>query len=572
MKKVIDNITSLEELVNVLELDKRKSNFGIKDKDIPEKIISTFLKLKDVKSVTFYRINQKDFNFERILTKPINHTLKIDRSFDELMEHGLIGRSLQSLQSIIFPESPLDNNDNFVIVPLSDGLKPNGLLLIYLENHWDKESKKYLLFANIIGNHFSNIFTIYQKNNKIREIEKEYEKKISAALMQHIKSKNELNTFLDALQNGVVIYSQKTGKIFRSNPVAVKLTGYDEFELSKMSISDIVDTSNSVEEEHYETYLINKDKEKIPIIRKSKLVFIRDSEYMVDSFLDITDIKKANETLLNLNKILEEKVNSRTKELQKTIKKLNKEIDDRVIAQYNASQERSMNQMKSKFISTVSHEFRTPLTIIRTSADLLDKYYDKIKEDDRKKYLMRVVQTSDYLSQVLQNILYLQDVDNTMLGASGLEFQLNEVINDLILSYIQKTENKIKIYTDFDDENLFLFQNKGLVKTIIDKIFQNAIIYGNNSDIIIKVREIDNIISIEIKDKGIGIPEEEITQIFDLFYRGKNVGNIPGVGLGLPIVKHCLNIMNGKIEIDSKLNEGTNVLISIQKYFNNLDT
>lgn len=569
MSNDINNITSLEVLFDELKLDKRKNLFGIKDKEIPENILSIFKKLEYVKAVAFYRFNQDDFTFDKILTKPLNSDIYLDEYFDELVDIGIIGRTLQSLESEIYPELELNNQENIVIAPLSDELNANGLVLILLSKHWGDKSKLYLKFTNIIANHFSNIFSLYQKNLKINELENDFEKKLSEKLKAHIETENELNTFLDALQSGVIVYSNKTGKIFRANPVALTLTGYTNSEILQTTIDKIVDTSNSIENEHYETYLICKDNSKIPILRKSKLVNINDSKFMVDSFLDITDIKNANDTLMNLNNILEEKVNKRTIELQKTIEKLNKEMSDRMVAQYNASKERSLNQMKSKFISSVSHEFRTPLTIIRTSSDLLYRYSDKLSEEDKDKYLKRIIQTIDYLSLVLQNILYLQDIDESETSASSVEFQINEVIKDLINKFKQVSNKPLNIHTEFSSKNIIMYQNKGLINKIIENLLQNAINYGNDKDINIKVIEDDDIVAIEINDKGIGIFEDEIDKIYELFYRGKNVNNIPGIGLGLSIVKHSLSIINGMISVKSKVNEGTKVEIIIPKFFSN---
>lgn len=563
----IKNITSIEDVIIEIDNFSKKTTFGIKSEDIRKIILNTFIKFSDVSSVSFFELNEEDFIFEHYKSYPENFDTTANSIFDELVETSVIGRFLQSGLPDIFPEYDDKNSQfNVVIVPLSSGEGIDGIILLNLSKHWGRDTSINLGLCRIFANSFSNMLTISRKERKINILEESFEQRLSERLIEHIKSKNELNTFLDALQTGIFISSLKTGKIFRVNPIAVELTGYNEFELSSMTIHDFMESTNNVMGEHYETFLLNKEGEKIPILRKNKIVEIRGTEYQVDSFLDITEIKEANETLMNYNKKLEENVNQRTYELQSMIERLNDEIKEREVAEKTAHKERSMNQLKSKFIATVSHEFRTPLTIIRTSADLLSTYSQRLSEDDKSKYLQRVVQTTDYLNLVLQNILYLQDQDNQLLGSSSFEANLKEILDELLIIFKYNSKVKGQFEFEISDNNITIFQSSGIIKTIFSNIIHNSVIYNKDNNIIkIKINHDKEFIYFEVEDQGIGIPEEDQETIFDLFTRGSNVGNIPGVGLGLPVVTHCLNITGGDVNIESTLGEGTNVKVRLPK-------
>ena len=152
----------------------------------------------------------------------------------------------------------------------------------------------------------------------------------------------------------------------------------DELTLSKMKINDFFEDSHEILDNHYETYLTDFDGISIPVLSKNSRYFLSDYEYRVDSFIDISTLKNAEEMLFHSNQILEEKIFEKTKELQDNYDKLNKEIESRRLAEMQANKEKEVGEMKSKFLSTVSHEFRSPLTIIRSGAEILYHHFDKL--------------------------------------------------------------------------------------------------------------------------------------------------------------------------------------------------
>lgn len=565
MKEKIKYIKNQSDVTTEIEILSKKSLFGEISEDIRDKIIKTFNKFIYVDSTTLFELNEEEYIFENYKTFPEEETDNVNSIFEELVDSSVIGRALQSSQSIIFPEVKDDSIiHNVIIIPLTSENGVNGIVLLNLKKHWDIKSKKYLMYCQNLANYFSLSLALSKKKADCQFLEDSFEQRLSEKMIEHYKSKNDLNTFLDALQTGIFITSIKTGKIYRVNPITVFLTGYSEYELSGMSLSDFMESTNNVIGEHFETYLINRDGLKIPILRKNKIVELRGAEYQIDSFLDITEIKKANDTLSNLNQILEDNVYERTIELEKTIFRLNDEIKNKELAQESADNERVLNSLKSRFISTVSHEFRTPLTIIRTSADLLLTYSNRFTEEQKKVYLERVVNTSDYLSLVLQNILYLQDQDNKLLGSSAFKANLNEILEEVMITLKYKSNLELDLRLNVDKKQIIITQTSGIIKTIFSNIIHNSIIFNkNNNPINIYLNLTKDHVLFKVEDRGIGIPEDEKKNIFELFFRASNIINIPGVGLGLPVVKHCLNIIRGNIDFESKLNQGTVMIVKI---------
>lgn len=565
MKEKIKYIKNQSDVTTEIEILSKKSLFGEISEDIRDKIIKTFNKFIYVDSTTLFELNEEEYIFENYKTFPEEETDNVNSIFEELVDSSVIGRALQSSQSIIFPEVKDDSIiHNVIIIPLTSENGVNGIVLLNLKKHWDIKSKKYLMYCQNFANYFSLSLALSKKKADCQFLEDSFEQRLSEKMIEHYKSKNDLNTFLDALQTGIFITSIKTGKIYRVNPITVFLTGYSEYELSGMSLSDFMESTNNVIGEHFETYLINRDGLKIPILRKNKIVELRGAEYQIDSFLDITEIKKANDTLSNLNQILEDNVYERTIELEKTIFRLNDEIKNKELAQESADNERVLNSLKSRFISTVSHEFRTPLTIIRTSADLLLTYSNRFTEEQKKVYLERVVNTSDYLSLVLQNILYLQDQDNKLLGSSAFKANLNEILEEVMITLKYKSNLELDLRLNVDKKQIIITQTSGIIKTIFSNIIHNSIIFNkNNNPINIYLNLTKDHVLFKVEDRGIGIPEDEKKNIFELFFRASNIINIPGVGLGLPVVKHCLNIIRGNIDFESKLNQGTVMIVKI---------
>ncbi|MGB5967941.1 MAG: ATP-binding protein [Spirulinaceae cyanobacterium] len=217
-----------------------------------------------------------------------------------------------------------------------------------------------------------------------------------------------------------------------------------------------------------------------------------------------------------------------------------------------------VNELKSKVISTVSHEFRTPLTIIRSCTELLELYEGDHLEPKKRKNFQRIQASISQMITLLNDMLLVGQAE-----AGKLEF--NPVPLDLV-AFCRETLEQLKvritnnqtIHFTSPQEQIRAVVDENLLGQILTNLLSNALKYspeGETIDLRLSVQKEQAIFT--IKDRGIGIPQKELNNLFDSFYRGSNVGNIQGTGLGLAIVQNALELQGGEIKVESELDKGT---------------
>ncbi|MEP4534401.1 MAG: PAS domain-containing sensor histidine kinase [Cyclobacteriaceae bacterium] len=227
------------------------------------------------------------------------------------------------------------------------------------------------------------------------------------------------------------------------------------------------------------------------------------------------------------------------------------------------AQERELSEMKSRFVSMASHEFRTPLTTILSSTTLISKYTGGDQQDKRDKHLNRIQSSVKNLTEILNDFLSLEKLDSGALEIFWQKISLDTFVNNTLdeLSSIQKQGQEIKFSAKKLEE--FVTDEK-LLRNILINLTSNAIKYSpENTEIKIDANQDKSGLRIKVIDKGIGIPKQEQTHLFERFFRAKNAFNIQGTGLGLHIVKKYLTQLKGRIEVDSDQGKGTTITIFI---------
>jgi PAS domain S-box-containing protein len=249
------------------------------------------------------------------------------------------------------------------------------------------------------------------------------------------------------------------------------------------------------------------------------------------------------------------------------------------------AKEKEINQLKSQFLTMVSHEFRTPLATILSSADLLEFYIEEVQTENALNHVERLQNAAEYMTQMLNDVLIMEDANTGKLNFNPVLLDLyhfcDEVIKNLEFS-IQRTkvinaDNRYQIRLQFNQldkpeysENHQLNQinglfDKSLMKQLLTHLLLNAIRYSpNGGEIIVEIEVVDEEeIILKVIDYGIGIAKEEQSQIFEMFYRGENIENIPGSGLGLAIVKTCVYLHGGEISVQSELGVGSTFTVKL---------
>lgn len=275
---------------------------------------------------------------------------------------------------------------------------------------------------------------------------------------------------------------------------------------------------------------------------------------------DLSREKEAEEKLKEYAAHLEELVEERTQKLKDIVKALERAKEE---VSLSLEKEKELGQLKSRFVSMASHEFRTPLSAIQLSAVLIDKYAQPFTNENITKHVNKIKNAVGNLTMILNDFLSLEKLEAGKVDASFTDFdlvKLGEEITEEMQLVAKQNQNIIYQHTG-TSSMARLDQN--LLKNCIFNLIANAIKYsGENTFIEFNTEIDDNNYVITIKDNGIGIPETDQKHLFEAFFRAHNTGNIPGTGLGLNIVARYTQLMNGKIEFKSNINQGTLFIIS----------
>ena len=262
---------------------------------------------------------------------------------------------------------------------------------------------------------------------------------------------------------------------------------------------------------------------------------------------DISIRKKSENDLLQLNADLERKVMERTNSLSEALTK-----------------EKDLNELKSRFVSMASHEFRTPLSTILSSAYLVSKYTETADQPKRDKHIERIISSVTMLTDILNEFLSVGRIEEGKIQLRYTDFNIAEQIKTHLgeMKTILKKGQKFRYaHTGNTDVSLDL----SLLKHIVMNLVSNAIKFSpENTDIAITTAYTSDNLTLSITDAGIGISPADQAHLFERFFRGTNVTEIQGTGLGLHIVSKYAELMNGSIACKSELGKGTTFIIDFK--------
>ncbi|MBL3655792.1 PAS domain-containing sensor histidine kinase [Fulvivirga sediminis] len=404
----------------------------------------------------------------------------------------------------------------------------------------------------------------------------------------------------EACEEGIFVVN-KEGTIVMANRASHKLFGYEENELIGLSVELLVPPgvrhTHVKDRKAYEAHPSprqmgrgrdlsgrRKDGSEFPVEISLNMAQIEDVYHTLAFVIDISErkkieeaLKKSEEQLIVYAAELEKRVTKRTQDLDNTIRQLervNADLEDQVRIRKKAeddtrlalSRERELNELKSRFVSMASHEFRTPLSTMLSSASLIERYKESGTEEKRQKHVNKIKSAISNLTNILNDFLSLSKLEEGKVGVEKEDIKLNEVLKDIIDDMEDICKEGHKITINADNEDIVFHTDEKIIKNILINLLSNAIKYSEaNTEITITLKEDPNLLSIKVKDQGIGIPEGEQKHMFERFFRAKNATNIQGTGLGLNIVKKYVDMLEGEITFTSKLNEGTTFSIDLPK-------
>ncbi len=405
------------------------------------------------------------------------------------------------------------------------------------------------------------------------------------------KKGNIFKILSEAISEGIVIVNEEQ-LVVASNEAAEKMFGYEPGELLTQNLNVLIPKNYHATHHHQvndflqktgsrqmghgrDIFGLRKDGTTFPVEAGLNPFEIYESKYVMALVTDITVRKIQELEVITLNAQLEQRIQERTIELQKTINALKEEIAKREEAEHKIKEslrkERELNDLKTKFLSLVSHEFKTPLSGILTSATLLGKYTETHQQVNREKHVQTITNKVKFLNSILNDFLSVERLESGNATYKFGTFPLSKVLNEVVYNANMSLKEGQKInYPNNVDEISVCFDEK-ILELAITNLLNNSIKYspeGKTIDIIVN-QEPDSLV-IKIVDEGIGIPQKEQKFIFNRYFRAENALLDQGTGIGLNIVQSHLENLGGSVAFDSIENQGSTFTISFPNTIQNL--
>jgi PAS domain S-box-containing protein len=386
-------------------------------------------------------------------------------------------------------------------------------------------------------------------------------------------SQNSDPLFLYATE-GILVLDDK-GEIIRMNPSAEKLFGYDKDEILGQKVEILIPqryTENHTAQRggynhkprrmggNLDLLAIKKDGVEFPVEISLSPFKTNEGNFVIAFISDITVRKDNEKQQREYSAELKKQVRNRTLILEEAIEELERTKTD---LHKSLEKERELNELKSRFLSMASHEFRTPLTTMLSSLSLITRYGENKDLESQTKHVNKVKSSINNLTEILNDFLSLAKLEEGKIINDPSDFNLKTFIGDLLADMQTTIKNNQKIeYTHVGEEAVFL--DKKLIKNILFNLVSNAMKYSHDGGGIWVSTLVENsTVKIFVKDEGIGINEEDQKHLFERFFRGYNATHIQGTGLGLSIVAKYAEVLDASIDFESEENKGTEFTITI---------
>lgn len=395
--------------------------------------------------------------------------------------------------------------------------------------------------------------------------------------IKRMDSHEGFKALFEHANEGIVVTNDR-GEIVRVNPSAEKLFGYNPDELIGKPVEVLipqkharkhVDLRNDYSQKPHarsmgrglDLFAKRKDDSEFPVEVSLSPLEMKEGKLVIAFIVDNSFRKKQEDALKQTNAELEKRVEDRTLMLREAIyelEKSRKEIAEALV------KEKELNDLKSRFVSMASHEFRTPLSTILSSASLISKYTTPETEEKKLKHIERIKSSVSHLTDILNDLLSLSKLDEGVLHNNPEEVDIVKFSEDIVqdMQVLAKEKQTIVYKHEGTKRNVNL--DPKFLKHILINLLSNAIKFSpEDKQIYLNTHLENDELTIAIKDNGLGIDEKDQKRLFERFFRGQNVENIPGTGLGLNIVTKYIELMKGNINFESKLNEGTVFIVKL---------
>ena len=248
--------------------------------------------------------------------------------------------------------------------------------------------------------------------------------------------------------------------------------------------------------------------------------------------------------------------------------KITKDITDQMNAEHEIKlsllREKELNEMKSRFVTLASHEFKTPLSVILSSTSLIAKYASTAEQDQRLRHVQRIKSNVKNLRQILNDFLSLEKLEEGVVRNKPVATDVVELARETIMDIEQSCQQGQNIDLEIQGDARWVMVDEMLLHNVLNNLLSNAVKYSpERSPVRFSLHFLPGAIQCMVADSGIGIPAGEQGHLFERFFRASNTGGIGGTGLGLSIVKRHLDLIGGRIEVCSEPGQGTCFTVTI---------
>jgi PAS domain S-box-containing protein len=492
-------------------------------------------------------------------------------------------------------------------------LEANNGWKIYDEKDRSIDFEKMPISLAIKGEVTKNLIAkVKTKNNEARTLiinaspiyDKNHELIAGVSLFQDITEERQIREELQAAHekfkafiqslDDMVYFQGLDGKLTMLNPVIEKITGYSiqDFEVNQEAWRNFIHPDDLLEAEkffsehpdgidfHEANYRLKSKSGEWKWI-ESRMVASRDINGNIIGYncvdRDITAFQAASDEIQKLNIELESRVNERTSQLESILENLQNEILERRKAETELKsakeeiskaymKEKALGELKTRFISMISHEYRTPLTVILTSTYLLEQFFSIANKIQFDKHLDKIRLSVQSMTKLLEDVLMIGRSDAGKVEVFPVTIDLVSLCYELIeeAKLVENHSHQFKLIHNQD--YCFIRSDEKLLRQALSNLISNAIKYSDEkTTVTIEIDDKLNEVIVKVSDEGIGIVADDFNHIFEPFHRGQNVGSISGTGLGLSIVKRSIDLIKGSIHWSSNNGNGTQFTISIPK-------
>ncbi|QYA25241.1 PAS domain S-box protein [Gramella sp. MT6] len=406
-----------------------------------------------------------------------------------------------------------------------------------------------------------------------------------------LDNKDAFNLLFQSASEGIIVVNSDQ-VVVAANTAAEHMFGYEKGELIHQHLDLLIPKKyHHSHHNHFNKFLEHSEKRQMGHgrdlhgVKKGGSLFpveaglnpfkMNGKDYVMSLIIDITVRKATQRQIEELNNRLEDKIKIRTQELRESVENLqnlNLELEEEITKRKKAEKkikdalqkEKELSELKTKFLSLVSHEFKTPLSGILTSATLAEKYKKEEHQEKREKHLITIRNKVHYLNNILNDFLSIERLDSGRGQYKFSHFRLRRLINEVIYNANITLKDGQEIAYPKDIEDIELYMDEKILELILSNLLGNAIKYSPENTLIkFSVNFEGELIEFVVEDQGRGIPEKDQKHIFERYFRAENALLDQGTGIGLNIAKTHLENLGGTINFESEENKGTTFTVKV---------